>query len=247
MSGLLLGLMLRRAGWQARIHERVGEELSGRGAGIVAQPELIAILQRLGLETSSLGVEVERRRLFDSAGHIVGERDCAQLLTAWERVYRILRDAFPVQQYSRGSELLSFRQSHMSVVARFSDGDVESDLLVGADGLRSTVRRICLPDIAPRYAGYVAWRALVPERIFPERLHRDLFGFMSFCLPPGEQMLGYPVAGPDNDLRPGHRRYNLIWYRPAQEDGELRELLTGEDGTRYDISIPPPAIRRSAI
>lgn len=247
MSGLLLGLMLRRAGWQARIHERVGEELSGRGAGIVAQPELIAILQRLGLETSSLGVEVERRRLFDSAGHIVGERDCAQLLTAWERVYRILRDAFPVQQYSRGSELLSFRQSHMSVVARFSDGDVESDLLVGADGLRSTVRRICLPDIAPRYAGYVAWRALVPESIFPERLHDDLFGYMSFCLPPGEQMLGYPVAGPDNDLRPGHRRYNLIWYRPAQEDGELRELLTGEDGTRYDISIPPPAIRRSAI
>ena len=33
-------------------------------------------------------------------------------------------------------------------------------------------------------------------------------------------MLGYPVAGPDNDLRPGHRRYNFVWYRPASEERE---------------------------
>ena len=37
MSGLLSGLMLRRAGWDVDIYERVESELSGRGAGIVAQ------------------------------------------------------------------------------------------------------------------------------------------------------------------------------------------------------------------
>ena len=47
---------------------------------------------------------------------------------------------------------------------------------------------------------------------------------MTFCLPPGEQFLGYPVAGPDNDLRPGRRRYNVIWYRPADEATELPRL-----------------------
>ena len=51
---------------------------------------------------------------------------------------------------------------------------------------------------------------------------------MTFCLPPGEQCLGYPVAGPDNDLRPGHRRYNVVWYRPADERAELTRLLTDE-------------------
>ena len=70
---------------------------------------------------------------------------------------------------------------------------------------------------------------------------------MSFCLPPGEQFLGYPVAGPDNDLRPGHRRYNVVWYRPADETTELRQLLTDERGTTHAISIPPPLIRRAAI
>jgi 2-polyprenyl-6-methoxyphenol hydroxylase-like FAD-dependent oxidoreductase len=70
---------------------------------------------------------------------------------------------------------------------------------------------------------------------------------MSFCLPPGEQCLGYPVAGPNDDLRPGHRRFNLVWYRPADETSELPWLLTDESGTTHTISIPPPLIRRQAI
>ena len=70
---------------------------------------------------------------------------------------------------------------------------------------------------------------------------------MVFCLPPGEQFLGYPVAGPGNDLRPGHRRLNVIWYRPADEHGELQRLLTDESGVTHSISIPPPLIRRAAI
>ena len=56
MSGLLSGLMLRRAGWSVDIYERVESELSGRGAGIVAQQELIDRLRALGLATDALGV-----------------------------------------------------------------------------------------------------------------------------------------------------------------------------------------------
>jgi 2-polyprenyl-6-methoxyphenol hydroxylase-like FAD-dependent oxidoreductase len=70
---------------------------------------------------------------------------------------------------------------------------------------------------------------------------------MSFCLPPGEQCLGYPVAGPDDDLRPGHRRFNVVWYRPAEEASELPWLLTDDSGVTHAISIPPPLIRREAI
>ena len=109
------------------------------------------------------------------------------------------------------------------------------------------MRQLCLPDVLPQYAGYSAWRALLSESDFPPEVHAELFRFMSFGLPPGEQFLGYPVAGPDNDLREGHRRYNVIWYRPADEATKLKWLLTDESGVTHAISIPPPLIRREAI
>jgi 2-polyprenyl-6-methoxyphenol hydroxylase-like FAD-dependent oxidoreductase len=134
------------------------------------------------------------------------------------------------------------------VQAHFSNGEtVEADLLVGADGIRSTVRQRCLPDVVPRYVGYTAWRALIAERAFPPDVHRELFDFMTFGLPRGEQFLGYPVAGPDNDLRLGHRRYNVVWYRPADEATKLQWLLTDDQGFTHAISIPPPLIRQQAI
>jgi len=112
--------------------------------------------------------------------------------------------------------------------------------------LRSTVRAQFLPAATPVYVGYAAWRALVPEHAIPPDLHAQVFDYVGFCLPPGEQILGYPVAGPNNDLRPGHRRYNLVWYRPTDEIG-LERLLTDDLGTRHAVSIPPPLISRAAI
>jgi 2-polyprenyl-6-methoxyphenol hydroxylase-like FAD-dependent oxidoreductase len=248
MSGLLAALLLRRRGWDVDVFERVERELSGRGAGIVAQPELRETLRALGLEVRDLGVEVTTRQLLDAAGRQRSVLTCPQILTSWERAYRILRDAFPPEHYHRGKELTAFSQTGQSVTAHFADGSVDGgDLLVGADGLRSTVRQQCLPELQPLYAGYVAWRALIPEQAIPLATHTQLFAYMTFCLPPGEQCLGYPVAGPENDLRPEHRRYNLVWYRPADEATELQQLLTDESGVTHAISIPPPLIRRAAI
>ncbi len=248
MSGLLAGIMLARRGWDVDIFERVEKELAGRGAGIVAQTELIARLDALGLDTRQLGVAMTTRRILDRTGRTVLTLECPQVLTAWERVYRVLRDAFAPERYHRGTGLQAIEQSGQGVVAHFSDGSTAvADVLIGADGLRSTVRQLCAPAVAPLYAGYVAWRALLPESAIPPAIHRELYMDMTFCLPPGEQCLGYPVAGPDNELRAGQRRYNVVWYRPADETGELPALLTDTAGVVHSISIPPPLIRAEPI
>jgi 2-polyprenyl-6-methoxyphenol hydroxylase-like FAD-dependent oxidoreductase len=249
VSGLFAGLALSRHGWEVEVFERVETELAGRGAGIVAQPQLWDVFRAVGIEPpADLGVPVEFRRSYDIDGHAMGEIPCPQTLTSWDRVYRLLRDAFPAARYHRGKALARVETRPRSVVAHFADGgSAEGDLLVGADGLRSTVRAQFLPEIVPLYAGYVAWRALVPEAALSPTTHRDLFPYLAFCHPPGEQTLGYPVAGPDNDLRPGHRSYNLVWYRPADEESELPRLLTDATGTTHAVSIPPPLIRAEVI
>jgi 2-polyprenyl-6-methoxyphenol hydroxylase-like FAD-dependent oxidoreductase len=248
MSGLLAGIMLSRRGWDVDIFERVTNELAGRGAGIVAQAELIARMKGLGLDTRDLGVAMTTRKILDRAGRTTLTLECPQVLTAWERVYRVLRDAFTPERYHRGTGLQRFEQSGEAVVAHLSDGrTVEADVLIGADGLRSTVRQQYAPGVVPLYAGYVAWRSLLAESAIPAEIHRELFMDMTFCLPPGEQCLGYPVAGPDNDLRPGQRRYNVIWDRPADEATELPALLTDKTGVTHSVSIPPPLIRAEPI
>jgi 2-polyprenyl-6-methoxyphenol hydroxylase-like FAD-dependent oxidoreductase len=201
-------------------------------------------MNALGLETHDLGVAMSTRKIFDQSGALTVSFECPQVLTAWQRVYRLLRDAFPTDRYHRGRGLKAFEQSGDGVVAHFGDGaSINADVLIGADGLRSTVRQQCLPHVLPLYAGYVAWRALLPERVIPQAIHAELFMAMAFCLPRGEQCIGYPVVGPNNELQEGERRYNVVWYRPAEEASELPQLLTDRDGITHSISIPPPLIR----
>jgi 2-polyprenyl-6-methoxyphenol hydroxylase-like FAD-dependent oxidoreductase len=248
MSGLIAGLLLRRGGWAVDIFERVDTELDGRGAGIVAQPGLIRWLEQIGLDCTDLGILCSTRNILDRDGNITLTKQRPQVLTAWERLYRMLRDVFPEEHYHRGKTFAGLRQAASQVAAQFADGETrEADLLLGADGIRSAVREEILPNVETQYAGYVAWRALLPEAALPPEVHREIFGNFTFCLPPGEQFLGYAVPGPDNDLRPGQRRYNVIWYRPADEHAKLPWLLTDAQGVAHSLSIPPPLIRDEAV
>lgn len=249
IGGLFTALQLRRHGWDAQVYERTDTPLTGRGAGIMTHPELRAALSDLGLDTErSFGTPVERRVTLDRDGRVIGERSCPQIATSWNRLYELLQAALPAGVLHLGRDLARVEQDANGVRACFADGSTaDADLLVGADGFRSAVRAQFAPDVHPLYAGYVAWRGMVDEAAFPPDFHRAVFDSFAFCLPPGEQMLGYPVAGEGNDLRPGHRRYNFVWYRGADEDRDLPRLLTDERGRTHALSIPPPLIAGAVV
>lgn len=249
ISGLFAATSLLRDGFDVTVFERSDVPLTGRGAGIVTQPQLRDALRSIGLDAGDdLGVDVSRRRTLDRDGRVIAEDVRPQIATSWNRLFELFHAAFPADRYRMGKDLVALDQDADRVVARFADGSrEEGDVLIGADGFRSSVRGLLAPEVQPQYAGYVAWRGLLDETAFPHDIHRDVFDYFAFGLPPDEQFLGYPVAGSGNDMRPGHRRWNFVWYRPADEHAELPRLLTDRNGREHRISIPPPLIAADVI
>jgi len=110
----------------------------------------------------------------------------------------------------------------------------------------STVRRQFLPEIAPKQAGYVAWRGIIDEAEIPPSGRALLFDRIAFSFPEGEMILSVHVPGPGNEVRPGHRRYYFIWYRPATPE-QQRAMFSDATGHHHGLSIPPNLIRRAFI
>lgn len=249
LGGLTAANLLHRAGWDVQVYERVAAELEGRGAGIVTHPELLSILSAAGVDVDdALGVQVLERVTLARDGSVQAKRPLPQLLTAWSRLYGVLRRAFPNERYHNGKHLSSLEQDEAGVTAHFDDGTrARADLLIAADGFRSTVRALLLPQARPVYAGYVAWRGLVEEAALGERARREMFPYFAFGLPPQEQFVAYPVAGSANATAPGQRRFNFVWYRPADEAHALRDLLTDSTGKVWHDGIPPPLIRPEVL
>jgi len=247
MSGLFTAAFLRQIGWDADIYERSGIELVGRGAGITTHPELLQALQRSGAGTRDLGVAVDRRLVFDRLGHVIADMHLPQILTSWDRLQRLLRETVDPAHYHLGWSLERVEQDGSGVRAYFSGGRVErGDILVGGDGIRSGVRAAILPEVRPIYAGYYIWRGAPLEADLSLRARQQAFPYFSFFLPPQQQVIGYPIAGLNDDLRPGHRRFNFIWYRLA-DAGLLQQMCVDDLGRQHDYSVPPPLIRKDLI
>lgn len=249
LAGLFAGNLLLRNGWDVDVYERVPQELAGRGAGIVTHPELLDALSRAGVVVDdSIGVKVETRVTYDRDGAVIGERRLPQILTAWGKIFQLLRDAFPDARYHSGAVAVSAENRGDQAVVTFSDGtERQADLVLATDGLRSAIREQLAPETQLEYAGYVAWRGLVDESALSSETRDALFGHFAFCLPPHEQMLGYPVAGKDNSTAPGERRYNFVWYRATSEQAELPNMLTDSTGKQWEGGIAPGLIRPDVL
>ena len=241
LGGLFIANILLRQGHDVTLLEKTVGSLDGRGAGIVTHDALADALREAGIAVdNSLGIAVSKRVTLGVDGESLGEMQLPQILTSWSRLYHLLKENFPSERYLQSKNVCTVNQDSSSVQVICEDGSTYgADLLIASDGIRSAVRAQVAPNIQPEYAGYIAWRGVCDESHLSNYTLDTLFNYFGFCLPNGEQMLGYPVAGPGNDTRPGKRRYNFVWYRPASEDVELVKLLTDADGHHYPTGIPP--------
>ena len=243
MAGLFAAIFLLSRGWQVEVFERA-HELADRGAGIVTHDLLYNALRAAGVTLRpEMGIRSRGRMMLNAGGAVIGTYDMAQILTSWGLIYRFLRQQLPESCYHKGVALKDIKQHPTGCEAIFSDGNrVESDWVIGADGTQSTVRHLVAPEVPVNYCGYYIWRGLVDERLIPAEVLEELEGRMAFGMAPGGHWLGYLVAGTEDKLEPGDRRYNWGWYRSGDES-VLRDLLTDAAGVHHANGIPHDRIR----
>ena len=247
VGGLLAAAALRNTGWEVKVLERTDIPLAGRGAGIVTHSELLKSLKQIGAATSGLGIAVRERVAYDLLGNRVYAFNYHQIVTSWDRMYQVLRARIPDKNYLLGRDVEGYIDERRGAAVCLVDGSqFEADLIVGADGFRSAIRTQMLPEVQPAYSGYVVWRTVAAETELPRNVREDLFNTFGFFVPNGAQAIGYPIAGPGNDLSPGNLRYNFVWYVEVPPN-EIGSLLTDASGRQHAVSIPPPLVRDELV
>jgi len=249
LGGLTAACLLRDAGHDVTVFERSSRELEQRGAGIgFLRATSRYLVERAGLDVSEISVATDHIRYLARDGSIAHQDRHRYLFSSWNTVYRKLLDAWGDSPYLLGHEMVDFAQGESGgttdrVTVRFAnDTEHECDLLVAADGIGSMARARLQPAATPHYAGYVAWRGMVPESELDPGIAADLCEAITYYVYANSHILVYPIPNGEGSVAPGDRLVNFVWYRNYAEGGDLDDVLTDVDGVTRELSVPPGAM-----
>ncbi|MEV8452483.1 FAD-dependent monooxygenase [Streptomyces sp. NPDC052095] len=259
LGGLTAAAALHHRGLDVQVHER-GEELREQGVGMHLGPNGTRLLQRLGLgpelERSAVRPEALEIRAFHN-GALVARQEMGE---AWQQrfgapyytvhrgdLHRMLASRVPAGRVHTGRELVRYEETGHGVVLHFADGtDAHADVLIGADGMHSVVRRTLAGEDTPVYSGNSALRGLADAAALPALDPALMYMYAG----PGARVLLYPVAG--------GQQFTFVVVTPAAEGAaeswtsagdrtDLAAVLTGWDPAVRALADAAGEVRRWAL
>lgn len=241
VGGLTAALFLRDAGCDVQVYERSMTPLEDRGAGIVVHPASVRYLARnRPAEVDRVTAMAQWFRYLNRDGTTAHQEPCRYRFTSYYALHRALLMCFDPDRYHLGQEVTGFDQEEHEVTVRLASGSTERcDLLVCADGINSSARRILLPEVRPRYAGYIAWRGTVGEGELTPGTFATLHEAITYFVMPHSHILSYPIPSREGALDPGKRLTNWVWYHNVPEGRKLESLLTDRQGVTHEFALPP--------
>ncbi|OZD06587.1 salicylate 1-monooxygenase [Rhodococcus sp. 06-235-1A] len=205
IGGLAAAAFLHRVGLTATVYEQA-KHLGEVGAGLVVSPNSARMLRRLGVfdifldSAVPLDIGWEFRRWED--GRVLSAENmadrCAKLygersyVTHRADLLQTLRNAIPDHMIRLSSRLIDVEERGDALRLRFQDGSFEkADIVVGADGIHSTIRGLIATPTPAEYSGLCAFRALVPAQEAPMFTRRPV---QTLWIGPGRHLVHYPVS-----------------------------------------------------
>jgi 2-polyprenyl-6-methoxyphenol hydroxylase-like FAD-dependent oxidoreductase len=207
ISGLTMAMSLHQVGVPVRVYE-AAREVTPLGVGINVQPNAVRELTELGLgeRLAKIGIATEALSFFNKFGQPVWSEQRGRAAGfAWPQ-YSIHRGRLQVVMAEATRERIGggpctghvfqkFIERGDRVIATFSDrngatiAEDEADILIGADGIHSAVRRQFYPDEGePNFAGQILWRAAVETAPFLGGATMSIAGHFH------RRIVAYPIA-----------------------------------------------------
>lgn len=247
LAGLSAANWLRASGWDVEVLERARLPLEDHGAGIVLHPSTSRFLtDQEGMALDDFSVGVDHLRYIDHRGMVVSQTPSRLRFCAYGALYRALRTSLAARggTYRHGVTVTGVSWSPSEAEILDSAGNrATCDLVVGADGVRSTVRRVLDPASEPEPAGYVAWRGVVAEETLPAAQRVPLVGAITYSILDRSHVLTYPIR----TVGDGRILQNWVWYRNVPDASQLAELLVDRTGAAHDLSVPAGAVRDDVL
>jgi 2-polyprenyl-6-methoxyphenol hydroxylase-like FAD-dependent oxidoreductase len=262
IGGLSAAIALRRQGIDAQVYEQAPKlERIQVGGGLHLWTNAMKALTQLGLDERmrAMGTVIVDSEYRSWKGRLLATWPVGEIGTSMgvpdvgvsrKDMHAVLADEVGPDHLHFGATLTGFSDRDDGVLARFADGREELyDVLVGADGLRSTVREQLLGSGPPRYAGYTQWQTVAPDAadLLPTGKEYIVFGPAQRAIlhhvGGGALFWAAVVYGPEGGgaEREGRKQRLLQQFRGWLEPLEAAITATPEDDIRgFDIYDRPP-------
>jgi salicylate hydroxylase len=242
LGGLAAAGALRQHGLEVVVYERA-PQLGEVGAGIQLGPNAVKVLRALGLEQAlrplsaepvnyvSLAWDDARIRYREPMkGPYALQYGAPYLMAHRADLHRLLCGLVPAQAVRLGAQCTGVSSAGRGAVAEFADGSqIESDVIVGADGINSTVRESLFGVQPVRFTQQMAWRCMVPIESVPTEVGIGRDEYVGWIGPTGH-VICYPIRGGAlYNIFAGHVTDEWVdesWAVPSSID----ELLAGYRG-----------------
>lgn len=212
IGGLVLGLALRQRGMSAEIFEQ-SSELTEIGAAVALSANATREFDRLGLldrieAESTVPTELiwrDGRSGHRVAAHPVrlGGAYRARFGSPYLGIHRaslqkVLGSAFGTEHLHLGHRLMDLAVSAHGMKLVFGNGaSQEADLVIGADGVRSVVRRWITGHVGAHYSRTSAFRGIVPRHRLPSLPDPEA---IQFWMGPDAHLLHYAIGSGAEDV-----------------------------------------------
>lgn len=172
IGGLCAAIALQQHGFAVKVYEKA-KKFGEVGAGITLWSNAIKVARALGMADAivAAGSKVERSQIRDRNGQTLFDAAIGDMETKYGEpvvaihradLHEILVNALAPDTLVLSTSCTRFEQNENGVTVHFDRGEsAATNLLIGADGIHSILRKQMFPDIGLRYSGYTAWRGVV--------------------------------------------------------------------------------------